>query len=213
MSLTVIITILTGGASLYAWNRPEIMHKWIFNPYTVSRRNEYQRFITSGFIHNDYVHLGFNLIVFYMFGHYVEYFFTTLFGVLTGSIAFIALYIGGIIVSDIPTYFKYRELPHYNSLGASGGVSSILFSYILFEPMTPLAPYAISILSLPAFIWAAIYMIYSYFMGKKGTDNINHDAHFYGAAFGIAFTVVLYPRVISIFLEQLSEFSLFSFLP
>jgi len=48
-------------------------------------------------------------------------------------------------------------------------------------------------LCLPGFIWAIVYIVYSYYLGKKGTDNINHDAHLYGALFGIAFTLLLRP--------------------
>ena len=202
LSLTLTITILTGIASFYAWNNPDIMSKWMFNPYTVQKYNEYHRFITSGFIHKDYIHLLFNLYVFYSFGEIVEYQFIAEFGLLQGRIYFCLLYLLGIIVSDIPTYLKHRNNSYYNSLGASGGVSSVLFSFILFFPMAGIAPWAIEFLSLPGIIWGAIYLIYSYFMSKRGGDGINHDAHFFGAAFGIIFTLALLPEIITEFLAS-----------
>ena len=209
MSLTLIFTIATGAASFYAWNNPAILQKWIFNPYRIKRSNEYYRFVTSGFIHNDVVHLAFNLIVFYMFGNYVERILIMIFSPGMGQLLFALLYLLGIVVSSIPTFIKYRELPHYNSLGASGGVSSILFSFVLFRPMSELAPYGIQFLALPAFIWAAIYMIYSYYMGKRGGDNINHDAHLYGALFGVLFIIVIHPKVVVSFLRQIQSFAIF----
>jgi hypothetical protein len=40
-------------------------------------------------------------------------------------------------------------------------------------------------------------------MGKKGNDNIGHNAHFYGAVFGIVFTIIILPGVLSGFFNQL----------
>ena len=124
-----------------------------------------------------------------------------------GSVLYIAFYLLGIIVSDIPTYLKKRHTPNYSALGASGGVSAVVFSSILFYPMADLCLYAI--LCLPGFIWGAIYLIYSYYSGKKAGDHINHDAHLYGALFGIIFTILIYPSVIPLFFEQLKHFQLF----
>lgn len=206
MSATIIIAIITVLTSLYAWQKEDVLRKWIFNPYSINKYNQYYRFVTSGFIHNDFIHLLFNMIVFWMFGQQVEYIFTSLYGVM-GTILFVALYILGIIVSDIPTYLKHKEHAYYNALGASGGVSSVLFSFILFDPSQKL--YLYGILGLPGIVWAAIYILYSVYMGKREGDNINHDAHLYGGLFGIVFTILIYPGVISHFIESLKDFSLF----
>jgi len=57
----------------------------------------------------------------------------------------------------------------------------------------------------PAIIYAVLFLVYSAFMSRKGGDNINHDAHFYGALFGIVFTIAVRPEVIRIFLDELSH--------
>nr|MCU0355348.1 rhomboid family intramembrane serine protease [Cytophagales bacterium] len=132
-SVTVILVVLTVLASLYAWNRPDIMEKWMMNPYRVDKRREYYRFFTSGFIHADYIHLTFNMLALYSFGEAMERVFAQLFGG-NGTWAFLALYLLGIVVSDVPTYYKHRSNSDYNSLGASGGVSSVVFAFILFYP-------------------------------------------------------------------------------
>jgi membrane associated rhomboid family serine protease len=44
---------------------------------------------------------------------------------------------------------------------------------------------------MPAFIFGLLYLGYSYYMAHKGGDNIGHDAHFFGALFGIMFTIIL----------------------
>ncbi len=176
------------------------MRKMIMNPYVVQRRREYSRFLTSGFIHQDHMHLAFNMITLYSFGGNLETLFHMYLGSL-GSLYYIALYVMAIVVSEVPTYYKHRDNPGYNSLGASGGVSAIVFAVILFRPLA-------KIYMVPGFILGALYLIYSYFQAKKGGDGINHDAHLYGAAFGIVFCIVLFPESINLFLQQISNWKM-----
>ncbi|MEO0552791.1 MAG: rhomboid family intramembrane serine protease [Bacteroidota bacterium] len=206
MSLTLIFIAVTVVISIKAWNDPALTNRWIFNPYAVKHNKQYYRFLSSGFLHGGFIHLLFNMLVLYMFGEQVEAVFTSAYGVV-GKVLFAGLYILGIIISDIPTFLKYKDLPHYNALGASGGVSSILFSYILFDPSSKL--YLYGLIGLPGVVWAALYIIYSYYMSKKQIDNINHDAHLYGGIFGIVFTIITIPQVVPHFFEQLTQLRLF----
>jgi membrane associated rhomboid family serine protease len=103
----------------------------------------------------------------------------------------------------VPTYFKNKGNPAYNALGASGGVAAVVFASILFEPIRLLCFYFV--LCLPGFILGAIYFIYSYFKGRGSRDNINHDAHLYGALFGLVFCIILYPASIVNFFDQLAN--------
>ena len=200
LSLTIILIILTVIASLYAWSNPTVLKNWMMNPYSTDQRREYWRFITSGFIHNDYMHLFFNMFTLYFFGGIVE---STL-----GGVLFIILYLVGIIISEVPTFLKNRKNPYYNSLGASGGVSAVVFASILFYPMNPLYLMFIPI-GIPGFIFGAIYMFYSYYQAERGGDNINHDAHLYGALFGILFAIIAVPGSLVNFFEQVSQWRLF----
>jgi membrane associated rhomboid family serine protease len=206
MSITLIIVIITVLVSLKAFKDTNFRNKLIFNPYVILRNNEYHRFLTSGFIHGDFMHLLFNMFVLYMFGTYVENIFTAIYGGI-GQGLFVAMYFLGIVISDIPTFFKHRDSPHYNALGASGGVSSLLFSFIIFNPTQDLCLYGL--LCFPGILWGILYIIYSFYMGKRGQDNINHDAHLYGGIFGILFTIITVPGVIMNFIEQLKAFSIF----
>ncbi|MBO0359733.1 rhomboid family intramembrane serine protease [Hymenobacter sp. BT186] len=201
----LILIALTAGISMYAWSNRELMEKWIFSPYLVARRNEWYRFLTSGFLHADFVHLGFNLFAFYSFSPAVLSEFAGTYGVRGGIAAFLLLYIGGIIVSDIPTYFRHRDDPGYRSLGASGGVSSVLFASILFYPVAA-GGGGIIIFPLPIpiqpFLFGFLYLAYSYYQGRRRGDNINHDAHFYGALFGVVVALVLVPQAGLAFISQ-----------
>ena len=123
MSVTTIILILTIIVSLIALQKESEMKKLIFNPYIVKKNNEWHRFITHAFIHADFIHLGVNMYVFWMFGSYVEE--------VIGASNFILLYAGGIIFASIPSYLKHQKNPHYNSLGASGAVASVVFAFVI----------------------------------------------------------------------------------
>ena len=144
MSVTILLIIITAAASFYAWKTPEIYSKWILNPYSIKTKKEYFRFLTSGFIHADVGHLVFNMFSLYFIGQYLEGIFEIWFGT-NGMLFYLALYLIGIIVSEIPSFIKHRNDYNYNSLGASGGVSSIIFSFILIAPTQTLVLYFIPI--------------------------------------------------------------------
>ena len=56
------------------------------------------------------------------------------------------------------------------------------------------------------FIFGALYLIYEYYMSKRAADGIGHDAHFAGALFGIAFTIIVIPQSFFIFINQIKDF-------
>ncbi len=202
MYLTYILMGVTVIVSLNAFNNSQVLHALILNPYAVQHRRQYYRFITSGFIHNDHMHLIFNMFSFYFFGTAVESVLYSLFGKGPGGLLYIALYILAIVVSDIPSYLKHRNNPRYNSLGASGGVAAVIFAFILFMPLESICIYIA--LCLPGFILGTLYIIFSWYQGRKANDNINHDAHLYGAVFGFVFCIIVYPRSLPYFVEQIS---------
>lgn len=205
--LTTILLIITVGTSIWAWNNNNIMRKWIFNPYITYHHRQYYRFLTSGFLHKDYIHLIFNMFVFWMFGRPVEYTFMGAYGVIEGRLLFLGLYLLGIILADLPTLIKHKDHQYYNALGASGGVSAVLFSFVIFYPAEDLCLYGL--LCLPGILWAVLYLVYSFYMGRKGADQINHDAHLAGGVFGILYTIIAVPGTLMAFFRQLADVSLF----
>lgn len=202
LSITTIIIIATSMISWVAFNNPEMVRRFILNPYLTSTRHQYYRFITSGFLHGDFYHLLWNMFSLYFFGSVVEYYFQESFGA-NGSYYFIAFYLMAIVVSDVPTYFKHRHHPGYNSLGASGGVAAVIFASIIFQPVQKICIYFI--VCLPGFILGIAYLIWSYYKGRAANDNINHEAHLYGALFGLIFCAVMNPSSLVHFIEQLKQ--------
>lgn len=188
MHITLIITIITVAISILAMYNEPLMDKLIFNPYTVQRKNEWYRFISSGFIHADFIHLAFNMFSFYMFSDYVEQFFSMIFGA-RGLTLYIILYISSLAVCLIPTFFKHKHQYHYNSLGASGAVSAIVFVGIFLQPTIQIGFFIIPPI-IPGFIFGPIYLAITAYLSKNGQSGINHSAHLWGAIYGIVFIII-----------------------
>jgi len=165
------------------------------------------RFLTSGFIHADWWHLGINMFVLWSFGNAVEkYYYPAELGEFS-TLKYMALYFGGIIVSSIPSFIRYGNAPHYAALGASGGVSAVLFANIIFEPWNTLMIFPIPV-EIPLIIAGIGYLAYSWYMDKKGTDNIGHMAHFTGALWGFFFTGFMKIELFTEFIQKtISVFS------
>ena len=132
--ITLAIIIVTVLISYQAFNNHSIADKLIFQPASV-RDGQWYRLITYGVLHADFTHLLFNMFTFYLFGSYIENIFKLQFGQRPGAAAFILLYVGGLLISILPTYFKQKDNYYYKGLGASGAVSAIVFAYILINPM------------------------------------------------------------------------------
>jgi membrane associated rhomboid family serine protease len=200
VNLIILATIVL---SVIAFTSKEAQARMIFNPYLIHQKNEWWRFITSGFIHADFVHLFVNMFVFFSFGQstleYYRYVFHE-----RAEYLFLLLYFGGMVIASISTYKKNYENPQYNALGASGAVSSVVFAFILFEPLRML--YFFGLLPIPGVLFAVLYLVYSYYEAKRATDFVNHEAHFYGAVFGIVFTLFLKPDLFIDFINSVTSF-------
>jgi len=208
LNFTLILIIITTITSIYAWNHTTFLNKWMFNPYAVHHGKQYYRFLASGFIHSNTIHLIFNMIALYFFGGVIERIYSNIFG-LAGLFLYLVTYLAGIVVSNLKTYFKYKDSSYYNSLGASGGVASVLFASILYRPTVGICIYIA--ICVPAFILGVVYLLYSYYSGRKRADNVNHDAHLFGSLFGLVFTAAIRPVVLVEFFKQIIEFDLTSF--
>lgn len=201
MSITLILIIVTSLISYQALNNRDAFIKLQHHPYTEQRSREFYRLLTSGFVHGSWMHLIINMFVLWQFGEYVEHRFVNLFGELWGRLNYLMLYLLTIIFADIPTYLRHRNNPGFASVGASGAVSGILFVFVLFRPWDLLLLFFI--LPIPAILAAIGYLVYSSWASRNSNDHIDHEAHFYGALFGLGFALLLEPRLLSLFINEL----------
>ncbi len=111
---------------------------------------------------------------------------------LIGYWYFFLLYVGGILFSSMYAIYKHKDNPGYNSLGASGAVSSVIFGSILLNPQAGMGLIFLPF-TIPAYIFGPLILVAEYFMAKRGGTRIAHDAHILGAIFGIIFTIAINP--------------------
>ena len=81
-------------------------------------------------------------------------------------------------------------------------MAAILFASILLAPWNLIYVFFVP---MPAIVFAVVYVAYSVWAGRRGRDNFNHSAHLWGAGYGVLFLVLLEPRVVGHFLEQLAN--------
>jgi membrane associated rhomboid family serine protease len=187
-----------------AFRRRELFYRLDLSPVRIVQKREYYRIFSHAFLHADYVHLGINMLVLYSFGSYIEQIFAELEAqgvIFSGAFFYILLYISSMALSSLPTVTRYRNDAGYSAVGASGAVSAVIFTYIFFAPLEKI--YFYMVLPIPGIIFGILYLVYSSFMGRRGTDNINHSAHFWGAVVGFIFPLLLEPGLISVFFHNL----------
>jgi membrane associated rhomboid family serine protease len=177
-----VATLVASLAGLYA--KPQLVERSLFRPYWFLRRRQYATVVTSGFVHADLPHLIFNMVTFWFFAFPLEK--------QIGPVRFAVLYLLGLVVSDLGTYFKHRNDPQYASLGASGAISAVLFAAIVYFPWMKLFIIPIP-LPIPAPLFAVGYVAYSWYSARQARGRINHDAHLGGAVFGLLFVLLTDP--------------------
>lgn len=201
MIITGSIIAVTVLISVLGFYNQEVFTRCKFNAYDVRHVNQWYRFFTYGFFHANWFHLAVNMIVLYSFGLVVEkgffYYFKSKF-----ILYYLLLYVGALLISMLPSYGRHRNDVFYNAVGASGAVSAIVFASILLQPLQKIylffIPYGI-----PAPVFGVLYLAYEFYMSKRAKDNIGHDAHFWGALFGIIYTIANKPVIITAFFQQL----------
>jgi membrane associated rhomboid family serine protease len=180
-----LVTILIIGiniiVSLKGFNDFSFFEKHKFNIGGI-RRGEQIRMIASGFLHVDEMHLFFNMFTLYFFADEVI-------GYL-GSVNFLLVYFGSLIVGNLLSFYFHKNEYHYSAVGASGAVTGVLYSAILLNPDMKLYMMFIPI-AIPAYIFGIGYLLYSIYGMKNRVGNIGHDAHFGGAIGGYVITLIL----------------------
>jgi membrane associated rhomboid family serine protease len=189
----LLILIVTVIVSLIGMKNPTFLARAMLRPYTLFRQREYEKLITSGFVHADWGHLIFNMITLWSFAFPLER--------RIGSLSFLSLYFIGMVLSEIGTCLKHRNDPNYASLGASGAILAVLFASIVYAPTQTLFILPIPI-PIPAPLFAVGYLAYSYYQSRQNTGNVNHDAHIGGALTGLAFVALTEPRAYRRLLEM-----------
>jgi membrane associated rhomboid family serine protease len=202
MYITYLLLAVTVLVSVKAFSDESWKRQLMFNPYDVVHNQKWYRSFTHAFVHANWMHLGFNMYVLYVFGvasvpkegwissHYSLEPTLVMDHGAKGYLFYGCLYLGGILFSTLWSMSKHKDNPAYNSLGASGAVYAVVFASIMMNPNMGMGIIFIPIF-IPAYIFGPLLLVAEYYLAKRGGTAIGHDAHISGAIFGMIFICVI----------------------
>ena len=198
--VTLVLLVANVLISLYAlFSDPGLIDRLSFKPRAILEGGEYYRMISGGFVHGGLGHLLFNMITLFFFGPTLE--------MLLGSAEFALVYFGAELAAHGLTLMLHKDNPHYAAVGASGAISGVLFGFCLFFPLEKIYLFIIPI-GIPAAVFAIGYVVVSIFAMRRAREQgqlggIAHEAHLGGALGGLLLTILMEPRAIPVFFDQL----------
>jgi membrane associated rhomboid family serine protease len=184
-----VLALFTIWTTYKGLNNASIQRRYKFDIDSILLDKQYERLITSGFLHVNWIHLGFNMIVLYMFAESLGYVFMGMPPV-KAVIYFLIIYFGSMIGGNALALYIHRNHGDYHAVGASGAVNGLIYALIVFAP-------SIQIWFIPGVLFGLLYIAYSIYGIKSQADNIGHEAHLGGAMVGILLAVILQPQVLS----------------
>ena len=187
--LVELIIVLTVACSIVSFRNPAFRERYLFSTWGILGGHQYERLFTSALLHGGWLHLGVNMYVLWMFGKIIE-------TLPAGGRIFLGIYLVSILGGSLLSLYLHRNHPGYRALGASGGTSGIVFAYIFLIPGGWLTMFIPIPVSMPAWVFAIAYLIFSMYGIRANADNIGHDAHLGGALGGLLMTIFIYPKVL-----------------
>lgn len=188
--MTPVLLIIIAITAIISWkgfSDKTFFEQYKFNVGAIQNRKEYIRLLSAGFLHADITHLLFNMLTLYFFGPIVIQSF--------GVLGFLIIYLGAILLGNYFSQVVYQKQPWYSAIGASGGVSGILFAAIAVDPQIGIGFFFIPI-PIPGYIFGLLYFGYSVYMmlNPKQWDNLGHAAHLGGAFVGLVYAIAVRPQ-------------------
>jgi membrane associated rhomboid family serine protease len=186
-----VVLAVTVVVSLFAFRNEKLRSLLLLYPHDLAVKRQYYRLLSYGFVHADLMHLMFNMIALYSIAFYLE--------AVMGTLKFAVLYLGSMAIAAAIPSWQHRSDPQYSALGASGAVSALFFSGMLYFPTAKVSLFLLPI-PLPWPVFAVLFLLASIIGNKKQWGNIGHDVHLYGAASGLILTIFLDPSSMQVFL-------------
>jgi len=184
---TIGLLVAAGVCSLLGFNSRSIMDAWIFNPYQILQRHQYHRLITSGFLHANFMHFGFNALTLYFFGPDIERKY--------GAPLLLTVFFAAVIGGNLLSLLLHRNQRNYRALGASGGVCGVIFASIFLFKGGVIYLMVLPV-PIPMPVYAVLFLLISVYGVRSARDNIGHDAHLGGAIVGLLATTCFHPNII-----------------
>lgn len=174
MIATLVIIASTSAVSIIAFKNSHLGHRFCFKPYYTVNYYHFEDIIFQAFVHLNFLHLAVNMFVLFLFGTALEQH--------IGALQFTAFYFVSIIAASAGDLLFFRKDKERTCAGASGAITSVLFAWIVLQPLQKFCLFGY--LCLPAYIVGVFYFVdflLLYFLKSK---TINYHSHISGAMFG-----------------------------
>lgn len=188
-----VITIIT---SIRAFSDPGLKERFLLNPYRVVHEKDWPTLLTHGLVHGSWTHLIFNMLGFYFFAFYLE--------LILGHWQFAVFYVLSLLAGTVPSLARHKDHSWYNSLGASGAISAVVMALVVVMPEMGIGLLFIPG-TIPGWLFAILYLGFSFVASFKNWGNIAHDAHLFGAIAGLVLVVLLRPESATEFMQWLGQ--------
>ena len=185
--LGILILFFTGIITYKGFKDAKYFDTYSFDIDGILMHKEYSRIITSGFLHTSWIHFGFNMITLLAFSDEIES--------MMGWWKYLLLYFGSMVGGSLLALYIHRNHGDYRAVGASGAISGMVASFIIFFPTANIEFLLIPI-GIRSWILGLAFVIISILGIKRQGDNIGHEAHLGGIITGVLLTVLLQPSIL-----------------
>ena len=138
--------------------------------------------MSSGFLHANWLHFGFNMMALISFALSIE--------ILLGYTSFLVIYFLSMLGGNLLSLYIHRNHGDYTAVGASGAISGVVAASIILYPGAEISliliPYGIK-----SWIFGLVFILISILGIKSQSDDIGHEAHLGGIIVGILCTAVI----------------------
>jgi len=121
----VTLTLIGINVVVFGWEFlagvDTVASNWGMWPVGVALDNEYYRLFTATFLHENLLHIGFNMLVLWMLGPQLE--------VLLGHVRFTVLYLVAGLGGSVASF--WFSSPNVVGIGASGAIFGLMGAYVV----------------------------------------------------------------------------------
>jgi membrane associated rhomboid family serine protease len=183
----LVLLFFIGAATYKGFRDGQYQNRYAFHVDSILKDGQYDRLITSGFLHVGWLHFGFNMVALMSFCWSLEIF--------LGPWKLLLLYFISLLGGNLLSLYIHRQHGDYSAVGASGAISGVIFASIVLFPGSEIG-FILLPVSVPAWLFGLLFILISIFGIKSQADNIGHEAHLGGAITGVLAAIMLEPSVL-----------------
>ena len=185
-SIVFILIVVTTLISYKGFTNNLFFDSYKFEVDRILINKDYKRLITSGFLHVSWSHLLFNMFSLYIFSGLVQ--------MTLGSLNFLLIFFASLLGGGLLSLLVHRNHGDYSSVGMSGAICGVMFASVAMYPDMGVGLFLLPI-SIPGWIYALVFVLFSIYGIRSKKNNIGHDAHLGGALVGMILALIINPSV------------------